>query len=253
MDQERLLKRVWLVNGLLLAALFGVLGIWLVVELGSRWFHRRSAVITATEGAPAERTSRAVRYDPPQSIWKSTARIVLIRYGEAFERPGTELASSKSYGERYTPYTPYVNAIFLEPGGGPGRLLLDRPALIRSVNFPRSEDDSLQAWITYEIAFEDTDRDGGLDEDDAASLYVSDLHGGSFRRVLPEGWSVLAHEPLDGRRIVVLALRSAELGDRRSLDEAPERAFFYDVQAGRAEPYAALDSLAARAARIVGH
>src|SRR5205823_14399270 len=93
------------------------------------------------------------------------------------------------------------------------------PALIRSVNFPRSKDDSLQAWITYEIAFEDTDGDGGLDEDDAVSLYVSDLHGGSFRRVLPEGWSILAHEPLDGRRIVVLALRSAEVGDRRSLEE----------------------------------
>ena len=49
MDQERLLKRVWLVNGLLLAVLFGALGIWLVVELGSSWFHRRSAVITTTE------------------------------------------------------------------------------------------------------------------------------------------------------------------------------------------------------------
>lgn len=249
MDQERLLKRVWLVNGLLLAVLFAALAIWLVVEVGSSWFRRHSAVITATHGAPADRASRAVRYDPPQSIWKSTTRIVLIRYGEAFERPEAKFASSDSYGERYTLY---VNAIFLEPGGGPGHLLLDRPALIRSVNFPRSKDDSLQAWVTYEIAFEDTDGDGGLDEDDAASLYVSDLHGGSFRRVLPKGWSVLAHEPLDGRRIVVLALRSAEIGDRRSLEETPERAFFYDVQTGRAEPYAALDSLTARAARIVG-
>jgi hypothetical protein len=248
-DQERLLKRVWLVNGLLLAVLFVALAVWLVVELGSSWFHRHSAVIPATHGAPVERTSRAVRYDPPQSIWKSTTRIVLVRYGEAFERPAHEFASSNSYGERYALY---VNAIFLEPGGGPGHLLLDRPALIRSVNFPRSKDDSLQAWITYEIAFEDTDGDRGLDEDDAASLYVSDLHGGSFRRVLPEGWSVLAHEPLDGHRIVVLALRSAEPGDRRSLDETPERAFFYDVQTGPAEPYTALDSLAARAARIVG-
>ena len=125
MDQERLLKRVWLVNGLLLAVLFGALGIWLVVELSSSWFHRHSAVITATGGAPAERASRAVRYDPPQSIWKSTTRIVLITYGEAFERPAHEFASSNSYGERYALY---VNAIFLEPGGGPGHLLLDRPA-----------------------------------------------------------------------------------------------------------------------------
>ena len=52
MDQERLLKRVWLVNGLLLAVLFVALAIWLVVELGSSWFHRHSAVIPATHGAP---------------------------------------------------------------------------------------------------------------------------------------------------------------------------------------------------------
>jgi len=53
--------------------------------------------------------------------------------------------------------------------------------------------------------------------------------------------------------VVERALRCLfELGDRRSLEETPERAFFYDVQTGRAEPYAALDSLTARAARIVG-
>src|SRR2546427_5577430 len=104
MDQERLLKRVWLVNGLLLAVLFVALAIWLVVELGSSWFHRHSAVITATHGAPAKRAPRAVRYDPPQSIWKSTTRIVLIAYGEAVERPAHEFASSDSYGERYALY-----------------------------------------------------------------------------------------------------------------------------------------------------
>src|SRR3989454_11722351 len=106
--RSRLLKRVWLVNGLLLAVLFVALAIWLVVELGSSWFHRHSTVITATHGAPAKRTSRAVRYDPPQSIWKSTTRIVLIRYGEAVERPAPRFASSDSYGEGSAPY---VNAV----------------------------------------------------------------------------------------------------------------------------------------------
>src|SRR2546425_7940580 len=50
------LFRSWLVNGLLLAVLFVALAIWLVVELGSSWFHRHSAVITATHGAPVERS-----------------------------------------------------------------------------------------------------------------------------------------------------------------------------------------------------
>src|SRR5947207_15319199 len=81
-DQERLLKRVWLVNGLLLAVLFGALGIWLVVVLSSRWFHRHSAVIRATGGAQAERASRAVRHDSPRSICTRPPRIVLITYGK---------------------------------------------------------------------------------------------------------------------------------------------------------------------------
>src|SRR5213078_4490886 len=59
-DQERLLKRVWLVNGLLLAVLFVALAIWLAVELSSSWFHRHPAVIPATDGAPAERAAREI-------------------------------------------------------------------------------------------------------------------------------------------------------------------------------------------------
>ncbi len=250
MDQERLLKRVWLVNGILLLALLGALGIWLLVNLASGLLHRETRVATVGEGTATEHAPRAIRYDTPQTIWKSTARVVLVHYGEAFQRPFEGLGSKGYSSERYTPY---VNVIFLEPGDHPAHLLLNRPALIRSVSFPRSQDDSLQSWITYEIAFEDTDGDGGLDEDDAVSLYVSDLHGAAFHPVLPADWSVLAQEPLgDGRHIIVLALRSTAPDDRRTLETAPERAFLHDVQTGRTEPYPALDSLAARAGRIVG-
>jgi len=250
MDQERVLKRVWLINGVLLVVLLGALAVWLTYSLVSDWLRREPRIATTRDDAPRRGEARAIRYDAPKAIWKSTTRIVLIRYGEAFERPSPELGSGYSYTDRYTPY---VNVIFLEPGDGPGRLLLDRPAFIRTVDFPRSKDDSLQSWITYEIALEDTDRDGGLDEDDAVSLYVSDLHGGAFHRVLPEGWSVFEQQPLrDGRHILVLAVRSATSEGRRSREQAPERAFLYDVQTSRSEPYAMLDSLATRAGRIVG-
>lgn len=215
----------------------------------SDWLRREPRIATARDDAPRRGEARAIRYEAPRAIWKSTARIVLIRYGEAFERPSPELGSAL-YSRSYTPY---VNVIFLEPGDGPGRLLLDRPALIKTVDFPRSKDDSLQSWITYEIAFDDTDRDGGLDEDDAASLYVSDLHGGALHRVLPEGWSVLEQEPLrDGRHIVVLAVRPSAPDDRRWREAGLERAFLYDVLTGNAVPYPVLDSLAARAGQIVG-
>ena len=250
MDQERLLKRVWLVNGVLLLALLGALGIWLLFNLGSNLLHHDTRVATVGGGTDSEHIPRAIRYDTPQTIWNSTARVVLVRYGEAFQRPSAGLGSA---GYARESYTPYVNAIFLEPTGRPAHLLLNRPALIRSVSFPRSRDDSLQSWITYEVAFDDTNGDGGLDEDDAVSLYVSDLHGAALHPVLPPEWSVLSEEPLgDGRHILVLAVQPSSRGERHTLEQAPEHAFLHDVPTGRTEPYGALDSLAARAGRIVG-
>src|SRR5439155_22681764 len=50
MDQERLLKRVWLVNGVLLLALLGALGIWLLFTLGSNLLHHDTRVATVRDG-----------------------------------------------------------------------------------------------------------------------------------------------------------------------------------------------------------
>jgi len=61
MDQERLLKRVWLLNGVLLLALLGALGTWLLVNLGSNLLHRETCVATVGDGAPTEHAPRAIR------------------------------------------------------------------------------------------------------------------------------------------------------------------------------------------------
>jgi hypothetical protein len=159
---------------------------------------------------------------------------------------------------------PVVNVIFLTPGAPQGRILLDHPAYIRSLQYParerqdpylamsRSEVDSLQTWISYEIADRDTNGDGKLSEEDRAGLFVSALDGSGLRRVLPDAYRLVSHEPTPDRRgLLVMALEPPR-GKEVKQEEMRQRSFIFDVASGRLVPYSALDSAADRAARIVG-
>lgn len=245
-DMDRWLKRLWLVNGVLLLILT-VLGTGaLLVTWLSGAFGGRNAVLApdATGGAAVK--PRAVRYSPPRPIWGTKTRIVVVRYGKGQQGSGMAFGSYEYRDED----GPVVNFLFLT-GTVPGRVLLDKPAFVGDYNFPRSKDDSLQHWVTYRIAFEDTNGDGRLDGNDRVDLYVSDLDGSNLRRVLPTGLRVLEdHEVGDGRHLVVTALQVPK-DWRGSDDELLQRAFLYDVTTGAATPYAALDSLVRDAARTL--
>lgn len=256
-DIDRWLKRVWMVNGVLLLILcvFGV-GAF-VVEWLSGAFSGKNAVMAPDTTGNAVVRPRAVRFSPPQRIWGTSTRIVVVRYGKG--QQGTEfgsvarLSGSESYlysGGR-AENGPMVNLLFLD-GTGPGRVLLDRPAYVSWFDYPRDSSDAQVRWITYHIAFEDTNADGQLDSEDHDDLYVSDLDGRNLRRVLPAGMRLLDAEPLgDGRHLTVTALEVPK-DWRGSDDELPQRAFLYDVRSGVVTPHAALDSLALQAARVLG-
>jgi hypothetical protein len=144
-----------------------------------------------------------------------------------------------------------VNLIFLS-GTEPGHVLLDKPAYVDWFDYPSTKADSLQRWIAYRIALDDTNKDGRLDSDDRVDLYVSDLAGSNLRRVLPPGMRLLDQYPVgDGRHLIVTALQVPN-DWRGSDDELRERAFLYDVQTGATTPYAGLDSLVQKAARVLG-
>ena len=146
---------------------------------------------------------------------------------------------------------PRVNVIFLTETEA-GRVLLDRPAYIGWLNYPSTKADSLERWITYRIAFDDTNKDGRLDSDDRQDLYVSNVDGSNLRRVLSPGMRLLDEDPVgDGRHLIVTALQVPN-DWRGSEDELRERAFLYDVQTGATTPYVGLDSLVQRAARVLG-
>ncbi|HVG45370.1 MAG TPA: hypothetical protein VM890_11585 [Longimicrobium sp.] len=242
---DRVLRWVWLINGVLLLALLvfgaGFVAIGALSGLGGG-----SPAASPSKGADSVRTAAAggpIRYDPPIMVRGRGTRVVLVRRGTGYTYSSTA-SSASSGGEGAV-----VNVAFLEGGGA--RLLLDRPGFIRRVRFPghdpaEAAGDSALRWIVYEMALQDSNADRAVDDRDRRSLYVSDLDGRGLRRVLPEGYELRewAGQP-DGSLVATgLELAPAPGGMR-------QRAFVLDP-AGVVRPYAALDSVAAEAGRIVG-
>jgi hypothetical protein len=244
----------------LLLLLVGGLGLAGYGVLNHFWDSDEAGVRPAPGGArEADLRPRAVRYDEPEPILSSSWTLVQVHYGSDY---GASLGSSPglvsaAYERRAGGGGALVNVMFLPTGGGPGHLLLDRPAHIQSMEFPRerrrySEEhvDSVP-WITYAIAFEDTDHSGRLDYQDAAELYISDLDGGNFRRVLPAGLRVSSTQVLPDRQLPVLAL-DGRGSERKSEEQLPQRAFRFNPRTGQLTSDAVLDSLASTAGRILG-
>ena len=139
-----------------------------------------------------------------------------------------------------------MNVMFVDAGGA--RLLLDRPACIRELSYPKAEEsgDAVE-WISYVIALEDTDGSGSLDPRDAMALYVSDLDGRNLRAVLGPPLRYRTHAAFGPGRILVHALEGAGKDEERMR----QRAFIYDVRDARLSPYTAMDSAAEQAGRLL--
>lgn len=257
-DWRRIGRRVWLANGLLLlpALLLVVVGVsaLLLPELLG------GGAPAAVAVGPSDRSGddgparpRAVRYDTPEPIRGSAYRLVQVHHGKAEQSRIEGISGSTGYNLYDRDAGPLVNIVFLAPDGS-GRLLLDRPALITELDYPRDgfDEDSLQRYIAYRIVLEDSDDDGRLTEDDERSLYVSDLAGGGLRPVLPPTLRLRSYAAAtDGRQMIVLALDSAGTAPGAHEDEWRQRAFRFDLATGALEPFTALDSLAGTAGRIL--
>lgn len=261
LDSDRLFRRIWLANGILLIVLLiGALGLAGYALLDDLWGKDEQGVRPTADGPhpQADLRPRAIRYDDPEPVLNSRWMLVRVRYGTDYGEPsgGSLGMASAAYERAYRSSGPLVNVLFLPPNGGAGRLLLDRPAYIRFLDFPPVERHPTEAvdsvpWITYQIAFEDTDRSGQLDEEDAAELYISDLDGGNLRRVLPAGLRVRSMQVLPGLQLLVTAL-DARGSERKPEDQLPQRAFRFNPRTGGLTPDLVLDSLAATAGRILG-
>lgn len=240
---DRTLKLLWLAIGILLLTLLTGGGVMILAQVIGNMGSRDTAVRVAGENRAPREEPRAVRLAEPDSIHGTTTRLVAVEYGRAYQPEGGGYAAASSrYSSRVL-----ANVIFLDAQGA--RLLVDRPANIADMVFPVSED-HVQRFITYRIAFDDTNRDGKLDRHDASTLYVTDVEGRNLRPVLRPPLRLHSFQALDAGRMLVYALEPPR-GAAVDEDRMRQRAFIYDVASGQLSPYVALDSVAERAGQIL--
>lgn len=243
---DRVLRWVWLINGVVLLALLAFGAVFVAIGALSGLGGGGPASTPAKTAADTSAAAGApIRYDPPVPVRGSTVRVVLMRRGTGYTYSSTASSTSSAGGEGAV-----VNVAFLEDGRA--RLLLDRAGFIRRVRFPGNDPaeaagEGALRWIVYEMAPADTNGDGDVDDRDRRSLFVTDLSGRGLRRVLPEGYELRdwAGQP-DGSLVATGLELSSSAGGRLR-----QRAFVLDP-AGGVRPYAALDSVAAEAERIAG-
>lgn len=239
---DRTLKLLWLAIGALFLLFLVVGGLMVLAQvIGNAGAGSEAERVAGAAAAPAE-TGQPVRYGLPDSIRGTATRIAMVTDGgePAYGRRRESYGYAEGGGE--------VNVMFLDGAGV--RLLLDRPAFIREVSYPRNAADAGRQWISYVLALDDTDRSGKLDGGDAVALYVTDVDGRSLRPVLSPPLRYRSHQALGLARILVYALQPPA-GAAVDEDRMRQRAFVYDVASGRLEPYTALDSAAEQAGRIL--
>src|SRR5688572_28267473 len=143
--------------GVILLGFLLFAGVFLLRDLIGNLGARDDAVRVTQEEGPAPAEALAARYSHPVALRGSETRLVFIDYGQG---PG---GSGYSRSSRYASGSQHVNVAFLSREGA--RLLLNRPALIREVDYPGLRDPSPEPeqpdtfsrrWITYQIALDDT-------------------------------------------------------------------------------------------------
>jgi hypothetical protein len=242
---DRALRAIWLAIGVLL---LGFLLVFAVVAV-TGWIRTmgadEAAVRVARESGQPREEARAVRVGMPDSIRGSTVMIATVGNGRDYRV--REFVARGYAGDEASPM---VNVVFLDDQGA--RLLLDTPAYITEVRYPRlrEAESAAQDWISYQVAMEDGNGNGQLDDRDPRSLYVTDLEGRNLRPVIRPPMRLLEHEAIGPGRILVYALEPPQ-GQQVAEDRMRQRAFVYETATGKLLPFTALDAATDRAAGIL--
>lgn len=220
MNIDRILKWVWLGCGalllvLLLAGAAALLGV-------DRWFNssreEAGVAIANQQETDQEEMKLSLTYQNPAQVGKSDFYLlpVYIAY-EQSRRLKAGLGSS-SYEEDRNVNQP-SNIIFLDSAFGIIRTLLNKKALITNLRYPNQEyynelqmkEKEQMDYILYQIAFNDTDKNGQIDSNDDADLFVSALDGSNLNQIT-RNWNVMSFDFYDDYKSILI--RYAEKTDR---------------------------------------
>ena len=211
MELNRFLKIVWTINGVILLVIFILMAVTLGGELIDKFSYKESKIIVGEELEEAKKEGlvlQGLEVGTPQAIYNSDVYILSVKL-KTYERPrSTNFGSPSKLKIDATYGNDVVNFIFLDKDMQPVSTLLDRKAFIKSYTYPdramreRLSEEVVQQNISYEIAFEDSNKDGKIDDDDNSDLFITDLTGKNLTQVTT-GIDVLSFRFLDSARILI--------------------------------------------------
>lgn len=135
--------------------------------------------------------AQGLRYTAPMEIYNSTNFYISVK-PKTFKNPGKieSRDESRSLKLRYegASSSEYdLNILFLDNKYRVTGRLLDKKAAIKVIDIPvgrnSTEIDTTVNNIAYQIAFNDDNEDGQIDDSDNFDLYISDLNGKELTRI----------------------------------------------------------------------
>lgn len=208
--EKSLSKKIWLLNGVLflLVVLFVLFKISTTIYDDYFATYDQGGVIVGERKVEAKQEGVAlqtIKYSKPRKLLNSGYRLITVSQTD-YEIPKNVLEAAAEANDYR--YGVTINAILFKEGSDDYRLLLDKIACIKRLIAPTSRIDSLQTYILYDIAFEDTNADGKINERDSGQLYISDVSGENFRKILPDSLKLVNfNETPDRDRVEISSLR----------------------------------------------
>lgn len=186
---DKWLRRIWLVNGVMLFILMVVIAVAAAAAVVQTERRERAKAVRLPEHGPLARTQPAdgladvtgprvlqeITLSLPRPIGKTDYLFVEIGVTDVGDSlRGRTLAMEPAKA---------VNLLFAKDDGSDAHLLMDRKGYITGIDIP-SPRDTTRAFCLYDIAFDDTDKDGRITVGDARRLHISDLDGRNLAPVL---------------------------------------------------------------------
>ena len=232
------LKRIWFAIGVmvLVLAMIGVTA-YVIDLLPSTKPHTGPMVgPKAQPRGPDSLVVQGITLAPPIRVGRTDVLYIGIRVRDLNNAVPAAALETFRYSGAPPPQQDLVNIVFTKIDGSGAYPLLNRRAFIRTVDIP-SEEDSLQSYNLYDIAFDDTDKDGRITSQDSSQLFISDLNGERLTRVTARG-DILAwfEKSTDGKQVFILVKRRPTTAEM-SPEDWPEEMFALDTKTRILSPF----------------
>ncbi len=189
---DKALKVLWFVNGIIIFVLVSSVAYQLISDLFPKRYERVGGnIIVGERLEEAKEKGLALQglvYREPENIYNSTNQYIEVS-AKTYEEAKVMALGISSAGDYSPALYGAMNVIFIDKDYGVIRTLLEKKADIREWKFARpdrhdnKEPDLTVQNIAYEIAFEDSNKDGILNDEDHHDLYISGLTGENLTQV----------------------------------------------------------------------